>query len=151
RAVVMADFSDTWGHGVLRFQDEIGSFGTPRISLLERGPVRSVLRVESRYQRSTLTQDFTLVVGADVIQVNVLVDWQEQHKMLKLRWPVNVLMPRATYEIPYGAIERPPSGDEEPGQSWFDVTGIHKRSGDAYGLSVLNDAKYSFDVRGSEM
>jgi len=80
-----------------------------------------------------------------------MVDWHEHQKVLKLRWPVLVRMPKATYEIPYGTIERAPTGDEEPGQSWFDVTGVHERTGDTYGLSLLNDAKYSFDVRGSEM
>ncbi len=151
RAVVMDDPSDTWGHNVTRFQQEIGTFGSPRMQLLEHGPVKSVLRAETRYGQSTLVQDFSLIDGIDAIQVNVMVDWHEHQKALKLRWPVLVRMPKATYEIPYGAIERAPTGDEEPGQSWFDVTGVHERTGDTYGLSLLNDAKYSFDVRGSEM
>jgi alpha-mannosidase len=151
RAVVMADASDTWGHGVRRFQQEVGGFTPIRVEIIEHGPVKSVIRVESHYQASRLVQDFALVGGLDAIPVRVTVDWHERHKLLKLRWPVNVRMPRATYEIAYGTIERPPSGDEEPGQSWFDVSGIHERTGDTYGLSILNDAKYSFDVRGSEM
>jgi alpha-mannosidase len=151
RAVVIDDASDTWGHGVLRFQQEAGSFSTPRFTRLEQGPVRSMLRVETRFQNSSLTQDFLLLAGLDPIEVRVRVDWRERHKMLKLRWPVRVRMPKATFEIPYGTIERAPSGDEEPGQAWIDVTGIHERSGEAYGLSILNDGKYSFDVRGSEM
>jgi alpha-mannosidase len=151
RAVVMADPSDTWGHKVLRFQQEIGAFAAKSIKVIEHGPVKSVLRVESRYGASTLVQEFALINGLDTIIVNVTVDWHEQQQLLKLRWPVAVRMPKATYEIAYGTIERPPSGDEEPGQSWFDVTGIHERTGESYGMSILNDAKYSFDVRGSEM
>lgn len=151
RAVVMADPSDTWGHEVLRFQQEVATFAPVRVERIEDGPVKSVLRVESRYRDSTLVQDYALINGLDVITVAVRVDWHERHQLLKLRWPVRVRMPKATYEIAYGTIERPPSGDEEPGQRWFDVTGIHERSGDAYGLSILNDAKSSFDVRGAEM
>ncbi|HEX3629365.1 MAG TPA: glycoside hydrolase family 38 C-terminal domain-containing protein [Candidatus Dormibacteraeota bacterium] len=151
RAVVMADPSDTWGHNVTRFQQEIATFAPVRIELREHGPVKSVLRVQSRYHDSTLTQDFSLIKGLDAIVVDVSVDWHERHQLLKLRWPVRVRMPKATYEIPYGTVERSPSGDEEPGQSWFDVTGIHERTGESYGLSMLNDAKYSFDVRGAEM
>ena len=151
RAVVMADPSDTWGHGILRFQQEIATFSPVRVERIEDGPVKSVLRVESRYRDSTLIQDYVLINGLDVITVAVRVDWHERHQLLKLRWPVRVRMPKATYEIPYGTIERGPSGDEEPGQRWFDVTGIHERTGEAYGLSVLNDAKSSFDVRGAEL
>lgn len=47
--------------------------------------------------------------------------------------------------MPYGHIERPANGDEEPGQAWVNV------SGDGAGLSVLNDAKYGFDVRGGDI
>lgn len=151
RAVVMADTSDTWGHEVLRFQQEVATFAPVGIERIEDGPVKSVLRVESRYRDSTLVQDYVLINGLDIIPVAVRVDWHERHQALKLRWPVRVRMPKATYEIAYGTIERPPSGDEEPGQRWFDVTGIHERTGEAYGLSILNDAKSSFDVRGAEM
>jgi alpha-mannosidase len=151
RAVVMDDASDTWGHKVLRFQQEAGSFGAARVELIEHGPVKSVLRVESRYRASRLVQDFALIAGLEMIPVDVMVDWHERQQVLKLRWPLRLRMPKAAFEIPYSTIERPPSGDEEPGQGWFDVSGIHERTGDAYGLSILNDAKYSVDVRGAEM
>ena len=151
RAVVMADPSDTWGHGVLRFQQEVGAFSPVRIQVVEQGPVRWKLRVESRYRASTLIQELVLIDGCDVIPVDVTVDWHERQQVLKLRWPISVRMPKATFEIAYGTVERPLSGDEEPGQSWFDLTGVHERSGETYGLSILNDAKHSFDVRGSEM
>src|SRR5438067_2880135 len=151
RAVVMADSSDTWGHGVLRFQHEVGVFTPVRVEITERGPVRWAIRVETRYQSSRLVQEFALVAGFSPVLVKVTVDWHERQQMLKLRWPICVRMPKATFEIAYGTIERPLSGDEEPGQSWFDLTGAHERTGETYGLSILNDAKHSFDVRGSEM
>jgi alpha-mannosidase len=76
----------------------------------------------------------------------VTVDWREKHKMLKLRFTVNQIFMRAVYEIPYGHIEREATGDEEPGQSWLDVSGTVRETGETYGLSLLNDGKYSFDV-----
>ena len=50
--------------------------------------------------------------------------------------------PQPTFEIAFGAIQRPADGEEEPGLHWFDVTGD---AGDdqKYGLSISNDAKYS--------
>jgi alpha-mannosidase len=151
RAVVIEDPSDTWGHGVLRFQDEAGAFKATRIELVERGPVKSTLRVESAFGRSRLVQDYTVFAELEPIEVRVLVDWREQRRVLKLRFPVNVRFQRATYEIPFGRIERPANGEEEPGQGWIDLSGVHRSSGQLYGMSVLNDAKQSYDVHEREI
>ena len=69
--------------------------------------------------------------------------------MLKLAFPVNVSQPVAAYEIPYGFINRPANGEEEPGQQWIDLTGKHREK--EFGLSLINNSKYSFSVQESEM
>ncbi|MDT8307435.1 MAG: glycoside hydrolase family 38 C-terminal domain-containing protein, partial [Anaerolineae bacterium] len=84
--------------------------------------------------------------GLERIDVHVTVDWREQFKVLKLRFPLNLILMRAVYEIPYGHIERFANGEEEPAQSWLDVSGTSRDGGERYGLSLLNDGKYSFDV-----
>lgn len=158
KPVVLRDRSDTWGHGVTRYDEEIGVFTATSVRLVEHGPVKSVLRVVSEYGQSTLTQDFIVRAGDAVIEVAVKVDWRERFQLLKLRYPVNAADPVATYEIPYGHIVRETSGDEEPGQNWVDVSGIapiagrpegQGDGGSAYGVSLLNDGKYAFDVNGS--
>jgi len=146
RAVVIDDPSDTWSHDVFRFQNEIGGFTATSVRLVESGPVLAIVRVTSAFGDSTLVQDFTLYDGLPQIDVQVTVDWREQHKLLKLRFPVNQIFIRAVYEIPYGHIERETTGDEEPGQSWLDLSGTVRETGEKYGLSLLNDGKYSFDV-----
>ncbi len=151
RPVVLEDRSDTWSHGVVSFDDEVGTFSVRRIGLVERGPVRAVLRVESGYGSSSLLQDFTVYAALDRIDVEVTVDWREQFKALKLRFPVNLDSVRATCEIPYGSIEREADGAEQPGQGWIDISGIAPESGETYGLSILNDGKYGLDVRDGEV
>jgi alpha-mannosidase len=151
RAVVLDDPSDTWAHDVTRFQDEIGAFEVLAVRTVEHGPVKSTLRVESRFGDSHLTQDYTVFDGLEPIEVRVRVDWRERRRALKLRFPVNVRFHRATFEIPFGRIERPVSGEEEPGQAWVDLSGVHRATDRLYGLSVINDAKYSYDVRGREL
>ena len=146
RAVVIDDPSDTWSHDVFRFDREIGAFAITRVRLLERGPVKSVVRVIGVYGASRLIQDFTLYQTLPQIDVRVTVDWHEHFKLLKLRFPLNLAAPTATYEIPYGHIVRPPDGEEEPGHSWVDVSGTLPGTEIAYGVSVLNDGKYSFSV-----
>ncbi|NLO82394.1 MAG: alpha-mannosidase [Clostridiales bacterium] len=140
---------DTWAHGIFEFNDEIGRFTDAKIKLMESGPLRWILRVTSRYNDSTLRQDFIIYRDKAEVEVRVKLDWREKHKMLKLSFPVNVEEPTATYEIPYGFIQRPTNGEEEPGQQWIDVTG---KAGDKlYGLSILNDSKYSFSILDNDM
>lgn len=146
--VVIEDTSDTWSHGVERFDKEIGAFVATRLRRIEHGPVKSVIRVESEYGQSRVIQHFTLYKDLHHVEVNVTVDWREQWKMLKLRFPVNVDTDKTTYEIPYGTIERTNNGDEVPGLSWFDQSGTANGGDFLYGLSILNDGKYSFDAQG---
>lgn len=148
--VVIDDPSDTWSHGVFRFDREVGRFGRPVFEVVEEGPVRATLKVTSRYGGSRLIQEFSLVAGARHVDVRVTVDWHEQRKMLKLEFPVAVSEPQPTYEIPFGVIRRPANGEEEPAQHWVDVTGT-AAGGETVGLAVATDSKYSYDVTGSTL
>jgi alpha-mannosidase len=148
--VVLDDRSNTWSHGVYRYDQEAGAFAATRVRRLTNGPLRATVRVESAYGRSRLVQDFTLHRDLDRLDVTVTVDWHEQFKMLKLRFPVNVTEATATYEIPYGTLTRPTTGLEEVGQTWADLTGATADQ-ETYGLSLLNDAKYAYSVQGSEL
>ncbi|HEU4325916.1 MAG TPA: glycoside hydrolase family 38 C-terminal domain-containing protein [Roseiflexaceae bacterium] len=149
--VVIDDPSDTWGHGVYQFQDVVGTFAPIKARLAESGPVRAMLRVESAYGDSRMTQEFLLYREQARVDVRVTLDWRERRQALKLRFPVNLNFVRATYEIPFGHIERAACGQEEPGQSWVDLSGVARGAELPYGLSLLNDSKYSFDVRGREL
>jgi alpha-mannosidase len=146
RPVVLHDAGDTWCHNIFRFDEEAGTFGAARIRVDELGPVRAVLRVESSWGASHLVQRFTLYRELDRVEVQASADWREQHKVLKLRFPVNVKYMKITHEIPYGRMERFANGEEEPIQSWLDISGTARDVDVPYGLSVLNDGKYSVDV-----
>jgi alpha-mannosidase len=67
-------------------------------------------------------------------------------RMLKLRTPTALRGAAGTYEVPYSTIVRPMDGAEEPGQRWVDVTGAIDGADGAFGVAVLNDSKYGFDV-----
>lgn len=144
-AVVVDDRSDTWGHGVVAYDQVAGEFECVGVRLLEQGPVRGIVRVESRFGASSLREDYVLSAGAAYVDVRVALDWHEPLKLLKLRYPTSVETESATFETPYGHLERDANGYEEPGQSWVDV------SGGGCGLSVINDAKHGYDVRGGDI
>jgi len=146
RPVVIDDPNDTWAHNFFKWNTVIGEFVATDIRLVENGPVKSVIRVTSLYGASSLVQDFSMYPDIDRIDVRLVVDWREQLKMLKLRFPINVKSMKVTREIPYGTIERPEHGEEEPFQSWVDVSGTSRDKEIPYGFSLLNDGKYSLDV-----
>jgi alpha-mannosidase len=147
-AVVIEDRSDTWSHDVERYDEVIGSFECTSVRRVEDGPVRSVVRIESRFGDSSLVEDLVLVSGSAVLEVRVTLDWHERLRLLKLRFPIELGEPRATFSIPYGFLERACDGHEEVAQSWVDVSGTIA-GGAGAGLSVINDAKYGHDVAGA--
>jgi len=144
--LIDVEHADTWGHGLFSFRDVTGRFHDAKISILESGPVRSVLRVESRFNTSLLCQDFILYEGSRQVEVNVKLDWREKHKLLKLSFPVNIEGEvEVVYDVPFGHIQRHADGLEESGQMWLDI------SGGKYGTALLNDGKYAFDVLNNDM
>ncbi|WP_028611362.1 alpha-mannosidase [Paenibacillus harenae] len=151
RPVVIVDHSDTWSHNVFHFNRVIGAFKAVSVKRVEHGPVKSVIRVTSEYGSSSMVQDFSMYRELDQIDVKVTVDWREQFKMLKLVFPVNLIFTRQSYEIPFGYIEREHNGEEEPGQSWIDYSGVTRDGGALYGLSLMNDAKYSYSIHNKEL
>ncbi|MGA2630413.1 MAG: glycoside hydrolase family 38 C-terminal domain-containing protein [Terriglobia bacterium] len=149
RAIVLDDPSDTWSHDVRAYTKEVGSFGNARFRLMENGPLRAKIRVRTSYGASSMQTDWVLYAGARTVEAQVALDWHEQLKMLKFSFPVAVENALPTYEIAYGFKVRKAEGDEDPGQRWIDVTG--QRRGGEYGLTVINDAKYGYSVKGSDM
>lgn len=149
RGVIVEDLSDTWSHGVRDYSKEIGAFGSAQFQVLERGPLRARVHARSTYGGSVLEVDWLLYAGSRTLEARVALDWHEQRKMLKFSFPVDVEQPTPTFEIAYGSIVRPTDGHEVPGQRWVDLSG--RRPDGTYGLAIVNDAKYGYSVRDSDM
>lgn len=160
--VVYRDESDTWSHDVDRYADVLGAFECRELAIMERGPVRAVVRSVAVYGSSTLIEDFILERSSAFVDVRVTLDWHEQASVLKLELPLNLSSCVATYEIPYGTVTRPVGSGEEPGQGWVDlsgeaagaapeVRGIERGEKAARGLSIAVDAKQSYSVDGATL
>lgn len=148
-AVVLDDPTDTWGHGVVSYRDVVGGFRPVSVRIVEQGPVRTCVRVQSAYGGSTLVEDLVLDRDARSLEVRVTLDWHERLTMLKLRFPTALTTVTATHEIPYGCVVRATDGHEAPSQAWVDVSGTV--GGTPAGLSVLDDAKCGVDVNGGDI
>ena len=138
-------YHDTWSHGKNFFTDVMARFSDAKVTVVENGPVRACVKVESRYNDSTLTQYFSLAAGDEKLTVRARADWHEKYKMLKMAYPMAVENPKAYYEIPFGVIERPADGEEEPGLGWTAV------KGDNAAWAVLNNNTYSSSVQGNTL
>ena len=138
------DPTDTWGHRVISYAWPGATMALKRIVVRETGPLRSRVRVEREWGASTLVEELILDHDSSVLRVNVTLDWREQAHLLKLRFPTVLDDPTATYEIPFGHLQRPVDGAEEPAQSWVDLTGTV--DGTPAGLTVITTNKHGYDV-----
>ena len=55
----------------------------------------------------------------------------------------------ATYEIPYGTIERPTTRTNSWDEAKYEVSALHwaDLSDGKHGLSLINEAKYGYDCK----
>ncbi len=114
------------------------------------------VRVTYHWQNSKFVQTVSIAPGSDVVDIENDIDWHESHVLLKAAFPLAVTSDFATYEIPYGAIERPTTRNnswekaqfEVPAMRWADLSGTGA-DGKVHGLSVLNQDKYGYDAAGN--
>ena len=104
-----------------------------------------------------------MYAGVPRVDVHMQADWHEQHILLKVAFPVSARSDQATFEIPYGSVERPTTRNtpaeqaqfEVPALRWADISGPPSRQHRARGgtggpstwLQSLNDSKYGYDAR----
>jgi alpha-mannosidase len=119
----------------------------------ETGPVRGVLCLTWRFANTTISQRLRIYRNSPRIDFSTKLDWHEHQILLKAAFPVNVRATRATYDIQFGSIERPTHWNtpfdtahyENPAHKWVDL------SEGNYGVALLNDCKYGYDVKDNLM
>lgn len=121
------------------------------VEIIEQGPVRAVARVTRTHHSTELVQDIILYAGLPRIDFCTHVEWHEKQTLLKVAFPLAIHASHATFEVQFGAYERAnhrnTSWDQEKfevcAQRWADL------SEGGYGVSLLNDSKYGYDVLGN--
>jgi alpha-mannosidase len=117
------------------------------VELVEKGPLRGAIRVTHTWQSSKFVQDITLDAGADQVDVVNDFDWHETHVLLKAAFPLAATSNKATYEVPYGSIQRTTLRTNSWEQAQFEVPALRWADlGDGqHGFSLLNNSKYGYD------
>lgn len=120
------------------------------MEVTETGPLRATVEIVRVFRKSRLVQRMSIGRHSSRIDFNTEVDWHETHLLLKTAFPVSVRAARAEFDIQWGQIDRPTHRNtswdaaqfEVPAQKWADLS-----EGD-FGVALLNDCKYGYDVRG---
>ena len=123
------------------------------IRVMESNELRGIIRIERVFNKSTIIQDIILYTESDRLDFKTYAQWYESDKLLKAAFDVDIHSRNATFEIAHGALERPTHWSnsfdlarfEQCGHKWADLS-----EGD-YGVSLLNDCKYGYDIKDNVM
>lgn len=131
--------------------EEIADFEGAAVE--EAGPLRAVVRMAWKYKDSAVEQRLIVYRDSRRIDFRTRVDWQESRRLLKAAFPVDIRSVEATYDIQFGNVKRPTHWNtswdyarfETVGHQWADL------SERGYGVSLLNDCKYGYDIKENVM
>jgi len=116
-------------------------------------PLFVSLIIKKKFLNSTIEQTITIYRDTPRIDFDNNIDWQERHILLKAAFPVDVVSDKASYEIQYGALERPTHSNTSWDAAKFEVC-AHKwadLSEADYGVALMNDCKYGYDIHDGVM
>lgn len=114
---------------------------------------RAGFRVEKQYMDCTIVQNIWLYSDSRRVDFDNEIDWQRQHQVLKVAFPLDIHASEATYEIQYGHTCRPTHQNTSWDAARFEVC-AHKWadiSDNGYGVALLNDCKYGYSAQGSTL
>ncbi|MBN1348556.1 alpha-mannosidase [candidate division KSB1 bacterium] len=138
------------------------------IKLVENGPVRQTIRIEKKYGKSNFAQEISLYAGMPLLETRLSANWYEHYKFLKAVFPFSFSNEWATFEIPFGTVQRydyrlktaPEATMQHPQRKWeladhtkFEVAALKwadlSTPDNSYGVSFLNDSKYAYSFSGN--
>ncbi|HMC43291.1 MAG TPA: glycoside hydrolase family 38 C-terminal domain-containing protein, partial [Acidimicrobiales bacterium] len=145
--------TDAWDVDLHYFDKVTDLVEVDSIEVVERGPLRAGVRFVRRFGNSSITQIMRLAAGSRRLEFRTEVDWHERHRFLKVAFPLAIHSNRATYEIQFGHLERPTHANTSWDVARFEVC-AHRWADlgePGYGVALLNDCKYGYDIRGNVM
>lgn len=123
------------------------------INVIENGPIRGGIEIKRKFSNSFIIQKVYIYKDIPRIDFDTYIDWKESQVLLKAAFPVDIHTDKATYEIQFGNVERPTHWNTSWDTARFEVC-AHKwadLSEDDYGVSLINDCKYGYDIKDGVM
>ncbi|HZD52386.1 MAG TPA: alpha-mannosidase, partial [Woeseiaceae bacterium] len=128
-------------------KETVSDFAGARV--LRDGALEIAIRFEWRYRNSRIGQEMILYRDSPRIDFRTEIDWREREKLVKVAFPVRIHAHEATYDIQFGNVKRPTHRNTSWDHARFEVVGHQwaDLSEEGYGVALLNDCKYGYDVR----
>lgn len=145
-------FWSAWDVDIFAYETGTDLIRSEKFEIVERGPVRVAAEIVKKFGNSTIHQRISLGPTPG-IRFDTFVDWHEEDQWLKVAFPVNINSSRANFEIQFGNVERSTHSNTSWDVAKFEVC-AHKwidLSESDHGISLINESKYGFDVRGNVM
>ena len=114
------------------------------------------LRIRSEYQlteKTVIRQDMVFDAASPLITFDTVIDWQEEHRLLKAVFDTALHADGMRSEIQFGHIRRSNHRSTDWDRAKFEVCN-HKYSDlseENYGVALLNDCKYGISVNEGSM
>ncbi|KAJ8102643.1 galactose mutarotase-like domain-containing protein [Lipomyces tetrasporus] len=138
-----------------------------KVRIGETGPLRASVIIELKisdnsWLKSTISVDACITSASSAkvaepittlsyVDITTEVEWRENHKFLKVEFPVDVHSDVASYETQFGLVKRPTHFNTSWDVAKFEVC-CHKwadLSEATYGVTIMNDSKYGFATHGN--
>ncbi len=122
--------------------------------VVSAGAAAYIIRSEYKISaKSTIKQDMIFFADSAEVRFDTVMDWQDDHRLLKTAFDTNISEDFARHEIQFGYVKRPTTRNNSEEQAKFEVVN-HKYtdlSESRYGAALLNDCKYGISVEGGNM
>lgn len=124
-----------------------------RIERIEAGEVFTAITISKKILKSFVKQTIILYNELDRIDFDTYIDWQERQKLLKVIFETDIHAAKYTRDIAYATIENSCYRHDPYDKAKFEVSAHNfiDLSENDYGLSILNDCKYGFEVHEQRM
>ena len=139
---VLDDLSDTWSHGIRRFEGTTsGNFRRRRLLVEERGPVRASLAWLGRFKQSEIRVRTRLYADDPFVELSIDLFWAHQKAVLKMIVEPGEDFVERCDGVPGGSQIRSLDGAEYPMHDWVVLT-----SADQTQLAVISGDVFALDA-----
>jgi len=117
--------------------------------IIERGPLRVIIRFKWRFRESTIVQDMMMYSGRKEILVKTVFDWHERNILVKTWFYPRVYSEYAYYDMGAGYLTRPTHRNTSWERAKFEVY-KHKwvaLRNDAYLFSIISHERNGVSVK----
>jgi alpha-mannosidase len=145
---------DAWDVDPFHLQTGVRCAPAASCEVVRRDPLRAEVAFERTIgERSRVRQVVRLDAHGRRLEVRCVVDWHEEHRLLKVLFPVAARSPRAVYEMQFGVVERPTHASTLADAAQFEVPGhrFADLSEHGFGVALLSAATYGWSTAGSDV